>query len=285
MNCVNDDDETLSTFIDGMTKTWRCELIDATFSSLEASFIRTLSISKCVASTAAIEKSIWRKVWSCSLPKKVKAFLWKILHGILPTAKNLEDRGVPMDSLCAQCNTEVETGLHAIRVCPVSMQQFGFASWTLWNERNKEIHADVRTLAHVAGKVHCFIEEYKVAMLRNETCISEESAYWEKPKEPFMKVNFNGAFDKASSSGGVGIVIQNAEGLVMGVKMTKVTSVSDSFAVEAQAAVQFVLDLGFRDIMLEGDNLCVIKGLNRLDEDLSPVGCLLEKGRLYLDFF
>ncbi|XVF59042.1 hypothetical protein PTKIN_Ptkin07bG0242400 [Pterospermum kingtungense] len=145
------------------------------------------------------------------------------------------------------------------------MQQFGFTLWTLWNERN-----------------------WRSAVQRDAQLLSDLTVKWEPPVGSFVKVNFDGAFDKNSNTWGIGIVIRNSEELVMAEKASKVLSVADSFTVEALAAIQamyFAFESGFRHVSLEGDALCVIKGLRGWMDDLSPIGHIIEKGRSLKVFF
>jgi hypothetical protein len=40
--------------------------------------------------------SLWKKLWKLSLPLKMRIFLWKVCHGILPVCENLRFIGVFM---------------------------------------------------------------------------------------------------------------------------------------------------------------------------------------------
>ncbi|XVF67326.1 hypothetical protein PTKIN_Ptkin10aG0112100 [Pterospermum kingtungense] len=71
-------------------------------------------------------------------------------------------------------------------------------------------------------------------------------------------------------------------------KTANVHDVADSFTIEAIATIQameFASTLGFRHIILKGDALSIIKSLNRADSDLSPIGCLIDEGRILTSCF
>ena len=59
----------------------------------------------------------WKKlVWTPRLSPKLKMFLWKILHGALPTGENLQKRNLLANTVCATCG-EHETTMHLFLHC------------------------------------------------------------------------------------------------------------------------------------------------------------------------
>ncbi|KAL8488537.1 hypothetical protein ACS0TY_024714 [Phlomoides rotata] len=60
---------------------------------------------------------IWSLIWDLDVPPKVKFFLWKLVHGILPTSINPVSRLVDVDPLCQQCDREIETEDHLFHGC------------------------------------------------------------------------------------------------------------------------------------------------------------------------
>ena len=60
------------------------------------------------------QTSCWRRIWSLSIPNKIKHFLWRACHESLPTKKNLLARNVIRNALCEWCNEEVEDIVHAL---------------------------------------------------------------------------------------------------------------------------------------------------------------------------
>ena len=62
---------------------------------------------------AGNESQFWSNMWKLGIPSKVKNFMWRVLRGVLPTADNLRQRRVPIDSLCLVCVQEQETTLYA----------------------------------------------------------------------------------------------------------------------------------------------------------------------------
>ena len=73
---------------------------------------------------------------------------------------------------------------------------------------------------------------------------------------------------------GVGVVIRDYEGEVLGAYASKKTGFVDSFMVDAKAvvcALEFAYEMGMRNIILEGDALTVLKKLQIRESNLSPI--------------
>ncbi|XP_074283131.1 uncharacterized protein LOC141607676 [Silene latifolia] len=59
----------------------------------------------------------WSLIWSLPCQPHIKIFLWKVVHGILPTADVLIRRGMPVYPKCSFCHEEAETLSHLFRDC------------------------------------------------------------------------------------------------------------------------------------------------------------------------
>ncbi|XP_042979916.1 uncharacterized protein LOC122310096 [Carya illinoinensis] len=146
---------TVDELIEGESKTWKKDLVQAIFRQEEAKCICNIPISikgmddkviwglsdkglfsvksayftdleKIKHKTGETSNSdqnerIWRKVWRLTSSGKVKQFLWKALNGIPPTRSNLFKRMVVDNSTCPICNREEETALHVLWDCPASV--------------------------------------------------------------------------------------------------------------------------------------------------------------------
>ena len=102
---------------------------------------------------------------------------------------------------------------------------------------------------------------------------------WQPPPETFFKLNFDGAcFDEGAASG-YGAVIRNEKGDVMAALAVRGGAVHDSEEVEVMAcrkALEFAIDAGFTEIVLEGDNALVMKMITQAQPDLSRLGLIYE---------
>ncbi|XP_020969282.1 uncharacterized protein LOC110267813 [Arachis ipaensis] len=70
------------------------------------------------ASTSQNSKEIWERIWRLPVPEKVKMFLWKAVHGILPVNANLYQRKSALTPKCSICHEQDETIEHVLLLCP-----------------------------------------------------------------------------------------------------------------------------------------------------------------------
>ncbi|KAL8547449.1 hypothetical protein ACS0TY_006976 [Phlomoides rotata] len=59
----------------------------------------------------------WSLIWDLHVLQRVMHFLWKLVHGILPTSINLISHFVDVDPICKRCGRETETAEHLFRSC------------------------------------------------------------------------------------------------------------------------------------------------------------------------
>lgn len=59
----------------------------------------------------------WSKIWSLVVPSKVKFFLWRAAHEVLPTKANLISRGVEVGVECGICGRGYENTRHVLLDC------------------------------------------------------------------------------------------------------------------------------------------------------------------------
>ncbi|KAK9037517.1 hypothetical protein V6N11_022426 [Hibiscus sabdariffa] len=66
-------------------------------------------------------QQLWGSIWSLNVPPKVRKFLWKLCHNILPTKGNLHDRfhgTFYASSMCPRCGIDKETVEHLFFFLP-----------------------------------------------------------------------------------------------------------------------------------------------------------------------
>ncbi|KAL8531854.1 hypothetical protein ACS0TY_008453 [Phlomoides rotata] len=64
-------------------------------------------------------------MWALDVVPKIKYFLWRLLHGILPASINLVSRFVDVGLICWRCGREIETAEHVFRDCEWSSAFWG----------------------------------------------------------------------------------------------------------------------------------------------------------------
>ena len=61
--------------------------------------------------------SVWRKIWKLHIPNKIKVFVWRALHDILPTHENLVHQRIVEDGTCELYQEANESILHVLWDC------------------------------------------------------------------------------------------------------------------------------------------------------------------------
>ncbi|XWS63255.1 hypothetical protein CRYUN_Cryun06bG0079500 [Craigia yunnanensis] len=83
--------------------------------------------------------------------------------------------------------------------------------------------------------------------------------------------------------GGIGVVIRNGDGAVMGAYAGRRLGLVYPFTVEASATICSIIlaqQMGFYNVEIEGDALGVIKKIQGKEVDMSPIGTLIEEARV-----
>ena len=123
-----------------------------------------------------------------------------------------------------------------------------------------------------AGCISKEVAEYVTEFQQENICLNEPSkppkSHWSPPRCGWYKINVNGAVFKESGSCGVGVVIRNEDGLLMGAM---------SQAGGAAAKGTRCKGLGSaREIIIEGDTQVVIKALQNFEACPWPVQKVVE---------
>ncbi|XP_075665989.1 uncharacterized protein LOC142635792 [Castanea sativa] len=104
-------------------------------------------------------------------------------------------------------------------------------------------------------------------------------ADWSPPQTPFYKANFNGALFHEINKAGIGVVIRDSAGLVIGALSKNISLPPSAIEVEAlacQRAIIFARELGLREVVFEGDFETLIKSLNSESISFSRFGHMVD---------
>lgn len=246
------------------------------------------------------------------VPPKVRIFLWRACHEILPTRIALMRRQVGTDPYCASCETTIETESHAFSLVLFSVLLGGrnlfslelqaaipnFAAgicllkeklevelacvvlWNIWNFRNEMLHGSAngdRGLLVVRSKE--FLNSFRSARFH----FSVESAHlptadWQAPRDSVIKVNFDAALFK-SGTFQVAAVALDADGVCRGWSIRKFLGLPSPVIAEACAARHAILlarDKCWTYIHVEGDCLHVVNAINdRSGDGLCNFGTII----------
>jgi hypothetical protein len=141
----------------------------------------------------------------------------------------------------------------------------------IWLRRNKLIFEEqFYSPMKVFIKASQFFEDFKMYNLRESLLKvpnvegSNICKSWKPPNAGFVKVNWDASLNLKSGMVGLGCVIRNEDGYVIGAKCCACRALVDPLCAEAMAALyalEFCCEMGFVNIESEGDSLQVIKGL------------------------
>ena len=103
-------------------------------------------------------------------------------------------------------------------------------------------------------------------------------AAWQAPIQHAYKVNFDGTIFAEEGLAGLGVVIRNCHGLIMASLTQQIPLPSSMIEVEvlaAQKELELTIELGFDNIILEGDSKVSIKYLAKGGNSLAHYGHLI----------
>ncbi|XVF56164.1 hypothetical protein PTKIN_Ptkin06aG0095400 [Pterospermum kingtungense] len=117
---------------------------------------------------------------------------------------------------------------------------------------------------------------------------TRERVIWRPLGNGSFKVEFDGAVRLNERKEGIGVIIRDFKGKVMGALVALVQDVHNSTlmeAVDVVKALEFAKDLGFGVIELEGDSISIMNRIDDTNLDLSHTGVVLDEGRCLNSLF
>ena len=67
-------------------------------------------------------RAIWKIIWGCPAPPKVRVFAWRVVTNSLATWANKASRHLELTDICPLCGVEREDGFHALCRCPLARE-------------------------------------------------------------------------------------------------------------------------------------------------------------------
>ena len=216
--------------------------------------IKSGSDSGAVSDESSLRK-FWKHLWRVNVPHKVHHFTWRACKNILLTKDILEKRKALSESCCEECKADVESSGHLFWSCPRAQETWSMSnliptrhnlhfnsfmdllwhavivakwdqelvekiimiSWGLWNNRNEVRNggAKKKVQAVIFGALD-YLMEYQsseaATIMQEVKC----PASWSPPPPNSYKINVDGAFFAAQKSAGVGILIRDEGGRLIG---------------------------------------------------------------------
>lgn len=140
---------------------------------------------------------------------------------------------------------------------------FWVQCWTIWNQRNLVLHGGkIQNPSILIQRARDYLVEFKDKQSQlaapTTTGLVQE---WRPSLGSAVKLNFDAAIFANTNSSGVSVIIRNSLGEVLAGLFTRGPSVASREEAEVLAcrkALEFALDTGFLDLVIEGDNATVM---------------------------
>ena len=168
------------------------------------------------------------------------------------------------------------------RLSTEEFEVFLVVSWLIWNQRNLVIHGGkVKDPRQILKRAEDFLTEYHQAQdqLVLPQNVQQQSSGWQPPHSDHYKLNFDAAIYTDLGCSEVGAIIRNEWGEVMAALSAKGSFVQDSEEAETLAcrkALEFAIDVGISYLIIEGDNVFVMRAVASNYMDGSKLGNVLE---------
>ena len=110
-------------------------------------------------------------------------------------------------------------------------------------------------------------------------CRIRPSQKWVGPPVGWVKINLDGAFDQAQKRGGLGLVVRDSEGNILGGTCSFLSNVTAPDLIEAYAgrfACEFVSNYNLSPVIFEADCLKLVTASGSEEDDDSDFGLILE---------
>ncbi|KAL0006865.1 hypothetical protein SO802_008367 [Lithocarpus litseifolius] len=166
---------------------------------------------------------------------------------------------------------------------------FAFTVWGIWTQRNRtRVQQPGCSLQQLAQESKCRLTEFIDINPLPQPRPPLPRARWKPPPTDLVKINFDGAVFSDVNKSGVGAVARNCNGAVLASMSQQIPQAYKPEEVEALAArfaLQFALDIGCTNLILEGDSKNLMTWLSNDSEVLSYGGLLLDDIRRLSSFF
>lgn len=186
-------------------------------------------------------------MWKLKLPPKVRIFLWRVSHNLLPTSSKIAALNPLTSSLCPKCGEADETLTYALCDCPKArnvlvhggidgrilssgwttgvdwiesmmrlldkpaFECFVMVFWNIWNARNNMVFKGSMDEPRVVWDRDFRIYNlYQPALIPKQT----QQLKWSKPLSGSLKINFDAAW--IDNKAGMGFITRDEEGFVHG---------------------------------------------------------------------
>ncbi|KAK7825031.1 putative ribonuclease h protein, partial [Quercus suber] len=150
-------------------------------------------------------------------------------------------------------------------VSPNLLEKVAAICWGIWKNRCEVWHGGHRrSSSDIARRSLIFLEEFQVASKLSNPPIIKENIKWSPPAVGRYKLNVDGANFSQIKATSLGMVLCDDAGLVVAAISEKISFSLGPLEAEAkamEAAIQFAIDIGVREVTFETDFLLLYNAL------------------------
>ena len=150
-----------------------------------------------------------------------------------------------------------------------NLQLFAVITWSIWYRRNclwrNQPTDSIDQLLHRAQRILTeFLEAQEAPNLPTRNAEHPIEVKWKPPEPGRYKINYDGAMFTETNEAGIGVIIRNHKGEAMASMCHRIPYPHLVEAMEAKAArsaAQLAIDLGIKEVDIEGDSKTIVNAL------------------------
>ena len=178
------------------------------------------------------------------------------------------------------CFRDLLTGIFQVQE-PNQAEKFAYVAWGIWTKRNTARMGQVSTpYQKIYAEAMDRLQEFHAVQVEQpitDTAVKQHR--WRPPPSPLLKVNFDGALFMDSCKAGIGVVIRDSAGKVIWALSERIPlpkTVEDVEALAYRRAIEFALEKGLQQVVLEGDSATILNSILGGLPCLAPYGNIIE---------
>ena len=145
------------------------------------------------------------------------------------------------------------------------LEKIIMVAWIVWTDWNRTRCGKPKRMCQqvVFGAME-YLSEYQECVHKENGPSPITQAHWSPPLADMFKTNVDGAIFAHQKSAGIGMVIRDSVGRIIGACSKKIQAPLDAMEAEAKAVefgLHFVRDMMIQEFVLESDSLTVINAL------------------------
>ena len=132
-------------------------------------------------------------------------------------------------------------------------------AWMLWNRCNSvRLNRPSQPLENITRVAGNFLQDFlKVQELEQETSQAPIVHHWCPPPYAKFKANFDAVVFQSSNTAGIGVVIHDFKGEIIGSLSMRIPlppTVAEAEALACRQVVMFAKELSLHEVLFEGDS-------------------------------